>query len=233
MVSCSATWLDTDMLITWRWSISVLLIGLRWHSQTSPWWGALSAIGPPRDDTALALLICCSANDALLCRNYHVFYYLLAGASEEERKSFHLLKPEEYHYLNQVHQPKQTTFTSSSVTPASVYAARRDVISIVVVLYVRNFSCFCVLSNPDCYKSSAWTWKMSAEINDRWATSKYHKFLTCGTHASVSSCVGSRCVWIPAPSSCGSARPPLFSSFGSFLKKKKINLFFFFSTLTR
>lgn len=35
-------------------------------------------------------------------RNYHVFYYLLAGASEEERKSFHLLKPEEYHYLNQV-----------------------------------------------------------------------------------------------------------------------------------
>uniref|UniRef100_I3K4R2 Myosin IXA n=1 Tax=Oreochromis niloticus TaxID=8128 RepID=I3K4R2_ORENI len=35
-------------------------------------------------------------------RNYHVFYYLLAGASEEERKAFHLLKPEEYHYLNQV-----------------------------------------------------------------------------------------------------------------------------------
>ncbi|XP_055778107.1 unconventional myosin-IXAa-like isoform X7 [Salvelinus fontinalis] len=35
-------------------------------------------------------------------RNYHVFYYLLAGATEEERKSFHLLKPEEYHYLNQI-----------------------------------------------------------------------------------------------------------------------------------
>uniref|UniRef100_A0A673AJ11 Myosin IXAb n=1 Tax=Sphaeramia orbicularis TaxID=375764 RepID=A0A673AJ11_9TELE len=35
-------------------------------------------------------------------RNYHVFYYLLAGASEEERKSFHLLQPEEYHYLNQM-----------------------------------------------------------------------------------------------------------------------------------
>ncbi|XP_043083433.1 unconventional myosin-IXAb isoform X3 [Puntigrus tetrazona] len=35
-------------------------------------------------------------------RNYHVFYYLLAGASEEERKAFHLLKPEEYHYLNQI-----------------------------------------------------------------------------------------------------------------------------------
>ncbi|KAK2842615.1 hypothetical protein Q5P01_012815 [Channa striata] len=35
-------------------------------------------------------------------RNYHVFYYLLAGASEEERKSFHLLEPEEYHYLNQM-----------------------------------------------------------------------------------------------------------------------------------
>lgn len=31
-----------------------------------------------------------------------MFYYLLAGASEEERKSFHLLKPEEYYYLNQV-----------------------------------------------------------------------------------------------------------------------------------
>ncbi|MFT7814429.1 unconventional myosin-IXa-like isoform X3 [Arapaima gigas] len=34
-------------------------------------------------------------------RNYHVFYYLLAGASEEERTTFHLKKPEEYHYLNQ------------------------------------------------------------------------------------------------------------------------------------
>uniref|UniRef100_A0A8D0D182 Myosin IXA n=1 Tax=Sander lucioperca TaxID=283035 RepID=A0A8D0D182_SANLU len=34
-------------------------------------------------------------------RNYHVFYYLLAGASEEERKAFHLMKPEEYHYLSQ------------------------------------------------------------------------------------------------------------------------------------
>ncbi|XP_017333513.1 unconventional myosin-IXAa isoform X3 [Ictalurus punctatus] len=34
-------------------------------------------------------------------RNYHVFYYLLAGASEEERTAFHLLKPEEYHYLSQ------------------------------------------------------------------------------------------------------------------------------------
>ncbi|XP_058256277.1 unconventional myosin-IXAa isoform X4 [Hemibagrus wyckioides] len=34
-------------------------------------------------------------------RNYHVFYYLLAGASEEERTTFHLLKPEEYHYLSQ------------------------------------------------------------------------------------------------------------------------------------
>ncbi|XP_078388525.1 unconventional myosin-IXAa isoform X2 [Cetorhinus maximus] len=35
-------------------------------------------------------------------RNYHVFYYLLAGANEEEKKSFHLLEPEEYHYLNQM-----------------------------------------------------------------------------------------------------------------------------------
>uniref|UniRef100_A0A8C4HPS1 Myosin IXA n=1 Tax=Dicentrarchus labrax TaxID=13489 RepID=A0A8C4HPS1_DICLA len=34
-------------------------------------------------------------------RNYHVFYYLLAGASEDERKAFHLMKPEEYHYLSQ------------------------------------------------------------------------------------------------------------------------------------
>ncbi|XP_042346929.1 unconventional myosin-IXAa isoform X2 [Plectropomus leopardus] len=35
-------------------------------------------------------------------RNYHVFYYLLAGTSEEERKAFHLMKPEEYHYLSQM-----------------------------------------------------------------------------------------------------------------------------------
>ncbi|XP_030232317.1 unconventional myosin-IXAa isoform X2 [Gadus morhua] len=35
-------------------------------------------------------------------RNYHVFYYLLAGVSEEERTAFHLRKPEEYHYLNQM-----------------------------------------------------------------------------------------------------------------------------------
>ncbi|XP_078056064.1 unconventional myosin-IXAa isoform X2 [Mustelus asterias] len=35
-------------------------------------------------------------------RNYHVFYYLLAGANEEEKKTFHLLEPEEYHYLNQM-----------------------------------------------------------------------------------------------------------------------------------
>lgn len=40
----------------------------------------------------------------LVCssRNYHVFYYLLAGSSENERTVFHLKKPEEYHYLNQV-----------------------------------------------------------------------------------------------------------------------------------
>ncbi|XP_057690091.1 unconventional myosin-IXAa isoform X3 [Corythoichthys intestinalis] len=35
-------------------------------------------------------------------RNYHVFYYLLAGASEEERTDFHLMKPEEYHYLSRM-----------------------------------------------------------------------------------------------------------------------------------
>ncbi|XP_060796890.1 unconventional myosin-IXAa isoform X3 [Neoarius graeffei] len=40
-------------------------------------------------------------------RNYHVFYYLLAGASEEERTMFHLLKPEEYHYLSQMTKKPQ------------------------------------------------------------------------------------------------------------------------------
>ncbi|KAK7175739.1 hypothetical protein R3I93_000109 [Phoxinus phoxinus] len=40
-------------------------------------------------------------------RNYHVFYYLLAGASEEERTAFHLKKPEEYHYLNQMTKKPQ------------------------------------------------------------------------------------------------------------------------------
>ncbi|KAL0966531.1 hypothetical protein UPYG_G00296380 [Umbra pygmaea] len=34
-------------------------------------------------------------------RNYHVFYYLLVGASKEEQMEFHLLKPEEYAYLQQ------------------------------------------------------------------------------------------------------------------------------------
>ncbi|KAK7163375.1 hypothetical protein R3I93_007433 [Phoxinus phoxinus] len=34
-------------------------------------------------------------------RNYHVFYYLLIGASEEERDEFKLLRPEDYHYLEQ------------------------------------------------------------------------------------------------------------------------------------
>ncbi|XP_057693611.1 unconventional myosin-IXAa-like isoform X1 [Corythoichthys intestinalis] len=43
-------------------------------------------------------------------RNYHVFYYLLAGASEEERESFHLLKPEEYHYLNQMTKKSQKLY---------------------------------------------------------------------------------------------------------------------------
>ncbi|XP_072574110.1 unconventional myosin-IXAa isoform X2 [Paramormyrops kingsleyae] len=42
-------------------------------------------------------------------RNYHVFYYLLAGASEEERAMFHLQKPEEYHYLNQMTQKGHTS----------------------------------------------------------------------------------------------------------------------------
>uniref|UniRef100_A0A673YG35 Unconventional myosin-IXAa-like n=1 Tax=Salmo trutta TaxID=8032 RepID=A0A673YG35_SALTR len=46
-------------------------------------------------------------------RNYHVFYYLLAGATEEERKAFHLLKPEEYHYLNQVDSTGKMTLRAS------------------------------------------------------------------------------------------------------------------------
>ncbi|XP_056912075.1 unconventional myosin-IXb-like isoform X1 [Takifugu flavidus] len=34
-------------------------------------------------------------------RNYHVFYYLLMGASRDEQEDFHLLKPQDYFYLNQ------------------------------------------------------------------------------------------------------------------------------------
>ncbi|KAK7945215.1 hypothetical protein WMY93_000943 [Mugilogobius chulae] len=34
-------------------------------------------------------------------RNYHVFYYFLIGASKDEQKEFHLLKPQDYHYLRQ------------------------------------------------------------------------------------------------------------------------------------
>ncbi|KAM4551542.1 unconventional myosin-IXb isoform 3-T4 [Odontesthes bonariensis] len=34
-------------------------------------------------------------------RNYHVFYYLLTGASKDEQEEFHLLKPQDYLYLNQ------------------------------------------------------------------------------------------------------------------------------------
>uniref|UniRef100_A0AAR2KB68 Myosin IXA n=1 Tax=Pygocentrus nattereri TaxID=42514 RepID=A0AAR2KB68_PYGNA len=52
-------------------------------------------------------------------RNYHVFYYLLAGASEEERKAFHLLQPEEYHYLNQMtkkaHRPHWENYYESEL----------------------------------------------------------------------------------------------------------------------
>ncbi|XP_069382296.1 unconventional myosin-IXAa isoform X3 [Paralichthys olivaceus] len=42
-------------------------------------------------------------------RNYHVFYYLLAGTNEEERATFHLKKPEEYHYLSQHSQMTKTS----------------------------------------------------------------------------------------------------------------------------
>ncbi|XP_042353404.1 unconventional myosin-IXb [Plectropomus leopardus] len=34
-------------------------------------------------------------------RNYHVFYNLLVGASKDEQEEFHLLKPQDYHYLKQ------------------------------------------------------------------------------------------------------------------------------------
>uniref|UniRef100_H3DBQ4 Myosin IXB n=1 Tax=Tetraodon nigroviridis TaxID=99883 RepID=H3DBQ4_TETNG len=34
-------------------------------------------------------------------RNYHVFYYLLMGATRDEQEEFHLLKPQDYYYLNQ------------------------------------------------------------------------------------------------------------------------------------
>ncbi|WKX90047.1 hypothetical protein Q1695_009130 [Nippostrongylus brasiliensis] len=37
-------------------------------------------------------------------RNYHVFYYLLEGASDQERSDYFLLKPQDYHYLNQHEQ---------------------------------------------------------------------------------------------------------------------------------
>ncbi|XP_049574124.1 unconventional myosin-IXAa isoform X4 [Syngnathus scovelli] len=52
-------------------------------------------------------------------RNYHVFYYLLAGASEEERTAFHLMKPEEYHYLSKMtkttHRLHRDTYCESEV----------------------------------------------------------------------------------------------------------------------
>lgn len=35
-------------------------------------------------------------------RNYHIFYYLLAGATDVERNQLHLLRVQDYHYLNQV-----------------------------------------------------------------------------------------------------------------------------------
>ncbi|KAM6937029.1 unconventional myosin-IXa-like [Xenentodon cancila] len=51
-------------------------------------------------------------------RNYHVFYYLLAGATEEEKKTFHLLRPEEYHYLNQsIDEDPLTRFFNQMVKP--------------------------------------------------------------------------------------------------------------------
>lgn len=70
-----------------------------------------------------------------LSRNYHVFYYLLAGASEEERKTFHLLKPEEYHYLNQVGSPPHT------------HTRNQDVVWV--------YSCVCVYPVVTCNRKRA------------------------------------------------------------------------------
>ena len=64
-----------------------------------------------------------------LSRNYHVFYYLLAGASEEERKAFHLLKPEECHYLTQEGSPHTHTHTHT-------HTRNQDVVWV--------YSCVCV-----------------------------------------------------------------------------------------
>lgn len=36
-------------------------------------------------------------------RNYHVFYHLLVGSSPQEKEALHLLPPQAYRYLNQVH----------------------------------------------------------------------------------------------------------------------------------
>lgn len=70
------------------------------------------------------VFLCCGvkpSNSPCVCRNYHVFYYLLAGASEEERKSFHLLKPEEYHYLNQVRRLTHTQAKSENQVAVVVF----------------------------------------------------------------------------------------------------------------
>uniref|UniRef100_A0A3B3XL47 Myosin IXb n=1 Tax=Poecilia mexicana TaxID=48701 RepID=A0A3B3XL47_9TELE len=40
-------------------------------------------------------------------RNFHVFYCLLMGSSKDEQEEFHLLKPQDYVYLNQEDDPKQ------------------------------------------------------------------------------------------------------------------------------
>lgn len=42
--------------------------------------------------------------DVNVFRNYHVFYYLLEGATEVDRAKYFLLKPQDYHYLNQNEQ---------------------------------------------------------------------------------------------------------------------------------
>uniref|UniRef100_A0A8C7LHC1 Myosin IXA n=1 Tax=Oncorhynchus kisutch TaxID=8019 RepID=A0A8C7LHC1_ONCKI len=72
-------------------------------------------------------------------RNYHVFYYLLAGASEEERSTFHLKKPEEYHYLNQVRDPPKWVLQLAMEMVGFLPATRKQIFSLLsAILHLGN-----------------------------------------------------------------------------------------------
>uniref|UniRef100_A0A674C7P6 Myosin IXA n=1 Tax=Salmo trutta TaxID=8032 RepID=A0A674C7P6_SALTR len=72
-------------------------------------------------------------------RNYHVFYYLLAGASEEERSAFHLKKPEEYHYLNQVRDPPKWLLQLAMEMVGFLPATRKQIFSLLsAILHLGN-----------------------------------------------------------------------------------------------